>query len=64
MKNYKTTFAGLIAGLPLLADALLKAYETGYFTGKTGLQLVASIGVVIFGIVAKDHDQTGGTVSK
>lgn len=37
MKNYKTTLAGLIAGLPLLVDALIQAYNAGAFTDKSGI---------------------------
>lgn len=62
MKNWKTTLAGLLAGLPVLGDALYTAYQAGAFTGKTGIQLVTGIGMVLFGVWAKDHNVTGGTV--
>lgn len=61
MKSWKTTLAGLIAGLPIAADALIQAYNSGTFTGKTGSQLALAIGLVIMGLFAKDHNVTGGT---
>jgi hypothetical protein len=61
LTSWKTTLAGLIAGLPIAANAILTAYDAGAFTGKTGLQLVGAIGIVLFGLFAKDHDVTGGT---
>lgn len=64
MKNLKTTIAGLLVGLPGAGDALLKAYEAGSFDGKTGLQLVASIGMILLGYWAKDHNTTGGSVKQ
>ena len=61
MKNIKTTLAGLMVGLPVAADALIAAYNSGAFTGKSGLQLAAAVGIVLLGLVSKDHDVTGGT---
>jgi hypothetical protein len=55
MKNFKTSLAGLVAGIPFIIDALIQAYTAGTFTGKTGLQLVAAIGVVLLGLYSKDH---------
>jgi len=59
MKNLKTSLAGLIAGLPFIIDALMQAYTAGSFTNKSGLQLVAAIGVVLLGLYSKDHDVKG-----
>lgn len=59
MKNLKTSLAGLLAGLPFIVDALLGAYTAGTFTNKSGLQLVAAIGVVLLGLYSKDHDVKG-----
>ena len=59
MKNLKTSLAGLIAGLPFIIDALMQAYTAGAFTNKSGLQLVAAIGVVLLGLYSKDHDVKG-----
>jgi hypothetical protein len=59
MKNLKTSLAGLLAGLPFIVDALLQAYTAGTFTNKSGLQLVAAIGVVLLGLYSKDHDVKG-----
>ena len=61
LTSWKTTLAGLIAGLPVAGYALLQAYNAGAFSGKTGVQLVGAIGVILFGLFAKDHDVTGGT---
>ena len=54
MKDLKTTIAGLIGGLPLLADALMQAYSAGTFTGKTGMQLSFAICLVLVAYFAKD----------
>jgi len=58
MKNIKTTVAGIVAGLPLLIDALIQAYNAGAFTGKSGSQLVLSIALIIIGYVLKDPKKT------
>ena len=54
MKNWKTTLAGIIAGLPFAIDAIMQAYTSGYFTDKTGWQLVASIAFILLGVILKD----------
>ena len=54
MKNIKTTITGIVAGLPLLIDALVQAYNAGAFTGKSGSQLFLSIGLVLLGYFAGD----------
>lgn len=64
MKNIKTTIAGLIAGLPVAIDALITAYSSGSFTGKSGVQLALGVGLVLIGAFAKDHNTTGGTVGQ
>lgn len=61
LTSWKTTLAGLIAGLPIAINALVQAYNAGTFTGEKGAQLAAGIGLVLIGLVAKDHDVTGGT---
>jgi len=58
MKNFKTTLAGIVAGLPLLIDALIQAYNAGAFTGKSGSQLFLSIALIIIGYVLKDPKKT------
>jgi len=58
MKNIKTTLAGIVAGLPLLIDALIQAYNAGAFTGKSGSQLFLSIALIIIGYVLKDPKKT------
>ena len=42
MKNLKTTIAGLVAGLPLIIDAIAKAYVAGQFEGQHGTQLITA----------------------
>lgn len=59
--NWKTTLAGLAAGIPVGIDALVQAYNAGAFNGKTGAQLAAAIGIVLIGLFSKDHDVTGGS---
>ena len=54
MKDFKTTIAGLIAGVPMLVDALLQAYNAGAFDGKTGVQLFLAIGLVLLAYFASD----------
>lgn len=58
MKNFKTTVAGIVAGLPLLIDALVQAYNAGAFTGKSGSQLILSIALIIIGYILKDPKKT------
>ena len=54
MKNWKTTVTGVLAGLPLLIDALIQAYNAGAFTGKSGSQLALSIALIVIGYILKD----------
>jgi len=61
MKNWKTSLAGWLTGLSVAADAVLQAYSAGAFTGKSGLQLAAAIGIILLGVYSKDHNVTGGT---
>ncbi len=60
-RNWKTSAAGIIAGLPIAMSAIVDAYNAGYFTGKSGVQLAFSVGIVLLGILSKDHDVTGTT---
>lgn len=59
--NWKTTVAGLIAGLPIGIDAVVTAFNAGTFTGKTGAQLLLAIGIVLGMAYAKDHNGTPPT---
>jgi hypothetical protein len=54
MKDWKTTLAGLVTGLPFLIDSLVTAYNAGAFEGKNTIQLVASIGVILLGWLVAD----------
>lgn len=60
MKNWKTTIAGCLTGLPFLIDSLVQAYNAGYFTDKTGWTLFGAIAWIIVTTLVKDHDATGG----
>jgi len=61
MKNWRTTVAGLIVGLPVAMQAILEAYTAGYFTDKTGLQLFAALGLIVLARLSKDHNVTGSS---
>ena len=54
MKDFKTTIAGLIAGIPMLVDALIQAYNAGTFTDKSGMQLALAVGLVLLAYFASD----------
>ncbi len=60
MKDWKTTITGLIVGAIPAIDALITAYNSGYFTEKTGYQLIIGIGIILFGVFAKDYNVSGG----
>ena len=64
MKNWRTTLAGLLAGLPITVDALLTAYQAGYFTGKDGKQLLIAVALILLGLMSKDKKVTGGTIQQ
>jgi hypothetical protein len=53
LKNWKTTIAGFGAGaLNLLAN------------GAKWQQIAFSVGVAVLGVLAKDHNVTGGSVTQ
>ena len=54
MKNWKTTLAGLLVGLPTLIDSLITAYSAGEFEGKNTMQLAVGIGFILLGWLASD----------
>lgn len=59
MKNWRTTLAGLVTGLPFLIDALVQAYNAGAFTDKSGWQLFGAIGWIVVTFLVKDFNVTG-----
>jgi len=59
MKNWKTTIAGVAMSAYPIIDAVVQAYNAGYFTEKTGGQLWLGIGFIVFGVLAKDHNVSG-----
>lgn len=54
MRNWKTTFSGLLVAIPIGIDALIQAYNGGAFTEKTGMQLVITIGIILWATYTKD----------
>lgn len=54
MKNWRTTLAGLVTGLPFLIDALVQAYNSGAFNDKSGWQLFGSIAWIVITLILKD----------
>lgn len=64
--SWKTTLLGMVVGALPIINALIDAYNSGAFTGKSAMQCAAGIGIVIFGVVSKDADKTGlpGDVAK
>lgn len=59
-KNWKTTLAGIITGIPLLLHSV-GVGSVGHFGNTDWLTLIGGLGAVLTGAVAKDHDVTGGT---
>jgi len=60
MKNWRTTLAGIALSAYPIIDSIMQAYTAGYFTDKTGMQLWLGVGFIIFGVLAKDHNVSGG----
>jgi len=54
MKDWRTTLAGLVTGLPFAIDSLLQAYTAGYFTDKTGWTLFGSLAWILVTALVKD----------
>lgn len=54
MKDWKTTLAGLLTGLPFAVNALMEAYTAGYFTGKTGWTLFGALAWILVTALVKD----------
>lgn len=53
MKNWKTTLAGALGGLPQIITGIIN---------KDWAAVGSGIALLIVGLWAKDHDVTGGTV--
>lgn len=58
MKNWRTTLLGLIGGLPFAIEAIVDAYNSGYFTDKAGWQLAGSVIFAILMAIIKDPKKT------
>jgi hypothetical protein len=63
-KSWKTFAASLMVGLPGAIEAIMDAIAAGQLTGKKGMQLVGSIGIILLGYYAKDKNVTGGSVKQ
>lgn len=63
MINWKTTLAGLVAGIPTVVAAIVTAYQAGQFNGESFGEIALGIGMILVGALSKDHDTTGGTPS-
>jgi len=59
LKSWRTTLAGWIFGTPALLDALINAYQNGYFTDKDGWQLFWSIAFIVVCTLVKDAKVSG-----
>jgi len=59
MTNYKTTIAGVLAAIVLAIEPFVSA--NGFNLKTDWPKLAGAVLVAIFGLVAKDHDVTGGT---
>lgn len=59
MKNWRTTLAGIALSAYPIIDSVMQAFNAGYFTDKTGMQLWLGVGFIIFGVLAKDHNVSG-----
>lgn len=57
--SWKTSLAGIIAGAVPIVSALIDAYNSGQFTGKTGGSLLLGLAFIAMGALAKDKDKTG-----
>jgi len=64
MKNWKTTFAGLFIGSIPIVQALINAFNSGQFSHQSKGQILIGIGIIVFGLVSKDHNVTGGSVNQ
>ena len=54
MKDLKTTIAGFLTGAPVVIDAIVTAYQSGAFTGKSTLQVIVGIGIILLGLWTAD----------
>lgn len=61
MRNWKTTILGFLAGIAFAIEPLITAYNAGYFTDKTGSQVLFAIAIILIGRYAKDHNVSGTT---
>jgi hypothetical protein len=50
-RNWRTTMAGLLTGLPILASGILE---------KNPQKIISGVGLIVLGILGKDANVTGG----
>ena len=61
MKNWKTSLAGLFAGLPLLLHMM--GISIGHVGNGDVLTAISAVAVTVLGVLSKDKNVTGGTVA-
>lgn len=60
MKNWKTTLIGIATGLYPFYQGVVDAYNNGFFKNKTTLpEILLGLGLIIGGMLSKDHNVTG-----
>lgn len=63
MKNWKTSLVGVIGGLIVMLPTIIKAATTP--DGKVNwAQVATGAALAMVGMLAKDHNVTGGTVEQ
>jgi len=58
MKNYKTTLTGILAAI---AVGIIPILKDGFNWSNDWPKLLTAAAIALLGLVAKDHDVTGGT---
>jgi len=62
--NWKTSVGGLLAGGPAILCQMFHICSVGHLGGGDWLGLISGIGAVWMGLLAKDHNVTGGSVQQ
>ena len=63
VKNWKTTLAGLVVGIPLILHGS-GVDHVGHVGSTDWLGIVSGIGALFMGAYSKDHNVTGGSVQQ
>lgn len=65
MKNWKTSLFGILAGIGLVSQTLSSGgFHVGHVGAGDVLGLIGGVCAAVVGVVAKDHNVTGGTVQQ